>query len=392
MSSQGIKRRAFLAGGGALIGTLSLAGCSESTRSVGRRDDEAADEWPTLGQNTQNTKFNPGGAGPKSEPTVEWTYEGSNILTPPLVAGNSIVLSGIETLAALELDGTQRWERTYRGVFDELNEFTSIATVTEDIVCGTIRRQDRSFELVGFSHSGDRRWSINLGGPSVGATPFVMAVDGTIYTTIGVEFDEIVSPAVLAVDSLNGEILWSDSFENIRTYPMMTEQLVVVHSGDENLYAYDRETGDVRWQFNTQDASISRPVAFDETIYVQYGNEMVGLAADDGTVSVESMDQFGGDFAIVDGVVVESVGDTLRAFDIQRSELLWENGYSNTLNPPAIADGIVYVGGEDERMRAIDILSGEEQWSRSFSGETMRPIVAQGKVLTVSDDTLFSLV
>lgn len=98
-----------------------------------------------------------------------------------------------------------------------------------------------------------------------------------------------------------------------------------------------------------------------------------------------------GEFAFVDDAVIESVGDKLRAYDLQRDELLWEKDYPARLNPPAVADGIAYVGGEDKRIRGVEISTGQELWSRQLKDDVMRPVVAQGSVLVVSGETLYSL-
>lgn len=93
----------------------------------------------------------------------------------------------------------------------------------------------------------------------------------------------------------------------------------------------------------------------------------------------------------MDDVIIEPAGDTLRAYDLQRDELLWEQEYSASLNPPAVADGVAYVGGEDKRIRGVEIASGDELWSRQLEDDVLRPVVAQDRVLAVSGDTLYSL-
>jgi len=75
-----------------------------------------------LGQNPQNTKFNPGGAGPKEGPDIEWTYDVEYIFAPPVIRQDSIALSGIESLTVLDRGGTLRWQEAYQGVFDEVRE------------------------------------------------------------------------------------------------------------------------------------------------------------------------------------------------------------------------------------------------------------------------------
>jgi outer membrane protein assembly factor BamB len=392
-----VSRRKLLTAAGTMS-VIGSAGCSElpvsigDSRDIGKRDDSLSDEWPTIGQNPRNTKFNPGGAGPKDDPSVEWTYEAEHIFTPPALAGDTIVLSGIESLTILNTDGTRRWETTYQGIFDELRKYTSPVVVTEDIICSAVRRDDRRFQLVGFTPSGEVQWSIDIGNPASGATPFVTHVDGVIYASFGTRYDEIESPATVAINAETGDILRSMGAGEVSfTYPLITERYLLTHAANDRLYAFDTESGDIQWEFDTLNNRILRPVVSDDTVYVQYGNGVVGLSLEDGSISVEATDRFGGEFALVDGVVIEPADDTLRAYDLQRDNVLWEQEYPASLNPPAVADGVAYIGGEDKRIRGIEIATGDELWSRQLDDDVMRPIVAQDRVLAVSGDTLYSL-
>lgn len=396
-----VSRRRFLTTAGTAV-ALSSTGCSQLpggigqnsgvSRNIGERDESQPDEWPTLGQNPQNTKFNPGGAGPKDEPSVDWTYESENIFAPPVTNGDRIALSGIGTLSILNADGSARWTTsTGSGLFDELRSYSyPIVMTNEAVYTSTGGTLGTPLRIVSYSHDGDLRWEIELGDPSGGATPFVTYYDGIVYASIGANYSEIDSPSVMAISPDEGQAVWSETHNVSFSYPLVTEQAVISDT-NERLQAYDRETGNSLWEFDLLDTRIVRPVLGDGTVYVQYGNDTVGLSVDDGSTSIEATDSFGGRFAFVDDVIIEPAGDTLRAYDLQRDELLWEQEYSASLNPPAVADGVAYVGGEDKRIRGIEIASGDELWSRQLEDDVMRPVVAQGRILTVSGDTLYSL-
>jgi outer membrane protein assembly factor BamB len=194
----------------------------------------------------------------------------------------------------------------------------------------------------------------------------------------------------MAINPDDGEILWSKQHDISFTYPLVTDERVLFHA-NERLQAYEIETGDTLWEFDTLNNRIARPVVADDTVYVEYGDETVGLKLNDGSKGPEITKSFEGEFAFVDDAVIESVGDKFRAYDLQRDELLWEKDYPARLNPPAVADGIAYVGGEDKRIRGVEISTGQELWSRQLKDDVMRPVVAQGSVLVVSGETLYSL-
>jgi outer membrane protein assembly factor BamB len=397
----GLSRRRLLTTAGTAV-ALSTAGCSQLpggvgqnsgvSRTIGERDDDQPDEWPTLGQNPQSTKFNPGGAGPKDEPSVDWTYDSENILAPPAMAGSSIGLSGVEHLTALTLGGSRRWSITYTGLLDETQPNTFPVVLTEDVVCSSIRRDDEPAKLVAYTHDGELLWTVDLGEIYGSGTPFVTQDSGIVYVSLPVNFTEFGGAGIIAVDINGGEILWSENLDPLLPVaPVITEQFILSPTGNEQMLALNKQTGEVEWEFELLDRDIVRPVVSDGTIYVQYGNDTVGLSVDDGSTSFEATDSFGGRFAFVDDVIIEPAGDTLRAYDLQRDELLWEQEYSASLNPPAVADGVAYVGGEDKRIRGVEIASGDELWSQQLEDDVMRPVVAQDRVLAVSGDTLYSL-
>lgn len=395
-----VSRRGLLTSLGTSI-AVGMAGCSGSlsglsrnsggSRTIGERDTSLPDEWPTLGQNPHNTKFNPGGEGPKDEPSIEWTYSSGHIRAPPAISRSTVALSGVETFTILATDGTERLAINYSGILDELRSYSFPVTITDDIVCSAIRdRPGSPFRVVGYTHTGELDWEFELGNPSSGATPFVTHHNGSIFVSLGTAYDEITSPSIMAINPDDGEILWSKQHDISFTYPLVTDERVLFHA-NERLQAYEIETGDTLWEFDTLNNRIARPVVADDTVYVEYGDETVGLKLNDGSKGPEITKSFEGEFAFVDDAVIESVGDKLRAYDLQRDELLWEKDYPARLNPPAVADGIAYVGGEDKRIRGVEISTGQELWSRQLKDDVMRPVVAQGSVLVVSGETLYSL-
>lgn len=394
----GASRRGFLTAA-STVAVLGSAGCSElpggigqnssPDRTIGEREESQPDKWPTLGQNPQNTKFNPGGTGPKEEPSIDWTYDSENIFSPPAISGGSIGLSGVEHLTALTLDGSRRWKVEYTGLIDETRAYTFPIVVTENRVCSSIREiVDDSMKLVGYTHDGELRWEVELGDVERASTPSITQDDGTLYVTFST-FDGV---SVWTIEAESGEVLWSKNLDTpIFGDPVLTEQFVLLSTSDEKLLALDKESGELNWEFEILDSHIPRPVVDEDTVYVQYGSDTIGLSVDDGSISLDATDNFGGEFAFVDDVVIEPAGDTLRAYDLREDEVLWEQEYPASLNPPAVADGVAYVGGEDKRIRGIEIASGDELWSRQLKDDVMRPVVAQNKVLAVSGDTLYSL-
>jgi outer membrane protein assembly factor BamB len=221
------------------------------------------------------------------------------------------------------------------------------------------------------------------------STPFVGFDSGVIFVSLGGRYERVAFPGIVALDAETGDLAWSNAHEYSFTYPVVTEQVVISQSNDL-IQAYERGTGELPWEFDTLESRITRPVVAGETVYVQYGNDTVGLDLMDGSLRMEATEEFGGEFAFVEDIVIESDGDTLRGYHVEHETVLWEHEYAATLSPPAIADGVAYVGGEDKQLRGIKISSGEELWSLQLNDDVKRPVVAQERVLAVSGDTLHS--
>lgn len=104
----------------------------------------------------------------------------------------------------------------------------------------------------------------------------------------------------------------------IRTTPVLGEELVYVGSHDGNVYAVDRQSGDRRWAFETSGRVDSSPAVADGGLYV-------GSA--DGNVY---------------GLDAET-GDRLWAFKSGKA----------VISSPAVVDGTVYVGSTDGTVYAL---------------------------------------
>ncbi len=68
--------------------------------------------------------------------------------------------------------------------------------------------------------------------------------------------------------------------------------------------------------------------------------------------------------AVVDGVVYFGSDDNhLYAIDIKTGEEKWkfETG-AEVWSSPAVVDGVVYFGSDDNHLYAVDIKTGEEKW------------------------------
>jgi len=109
----------------------------------------------------------------------------------------------------------------------------------------------------------------------------------------------------------------------------------------------------------------------------------------------ETGDDVSSDPALSEGVVYFGSDDNhLYAVDIQTGEEKWkfETG-DGVYSSPALSDGVVYFGSDDNHLYALDAKTGEEKWKFETGGEVYSsPAVLNGVVYFGSgDDHLYTL-
>ena len=71
----------------------------------------------------------------------------------------------------------------------------------------------------------------------------------------------------------------------------------------------------------------------------------------------------------------------------QKSSLKWKFKTETGVTSPAVSDGVVYFGSEDDHLYAVDIKTGKEKW-KFESGDSIyyTPVVSDGVVYFGSKD------
>ena len=169
------------------------------------------------------------------------------------------------------------------------------------------------------AESGAEIWACETFGPVNGSQAldgqftFVTGCDKPVLRVIDAEAGQqetevplggllIASPAlledVLYFGTPDGEVIalawqeqrtvwtWSDPRrgQEIHSTPAVTDELVLIGSGDKRLHAIDRETGEERWNFETRGAVDSSPVVVGNRVFFGSADRTVyGVSIDDGT-------------------------------------------------------------------------------------------------------------
>jgi len=86
---------------------------------------------------------------------------------------------------------------------------------------------------------------------------------GTVFTGISQE------NAVYALDSETGDVQWQfQTNDVVHSSPTIVNEMVFIGSDDGNVYAIDATTGSEQWQFATGDEVHSSPIVVDGTLFI----------------------------------------------------------------------------------------------------------------------------
>lgn len=225
--------------------------------------------------------------------------------------------------------------------------------------------------------TGRQLWQYRTGGPVassaaiVGGTVYFVSYDGKLY----------------ALDSRTGSTKWkfatagerhfeakglhgmqpknqtvADPFDIYLSSPVIAKGVVYFGSGDNNLYAVDAASGDLRWKFPTGDVVHASPAYADGVLY--FGSWDSYFYAVDASTGKEKWRLHTGEDALIHNQV----------------------GFQSS---PAVVDGVVYTGCRDSNLYAIDAASGKEKWhfSTGLSWVISSPAVTRGKVIFGTSDS-----
>jgi len=171
----------------------------------------------------------------------------------------------------------------------------------------------------------------------------------------------------------------------VRGSPVVVGDLVLVGSGDGNLYALEASSGRERWRAALGGAVASAPAVADGLVFATSRERRV-TALDLATgrerwrfeTGPDLPFKWGWDFwlsspAVADGRVFVGSGDgNLYALDAKSGRKLWEAATGGRVrSSPAVAAGVVFVGSMTGRLHAVDAASGKPVWAFETEGVTI---------------------
>ncbi|WP_195431140.1 outer membrane protein assembly factor BamB [Morganella morganii] len=222
--------------------------------------------------------------------------------------------------------------------------------------------------------SGVEIWSVNLAektGFLSANIPAMLSGGLTVsgeHVYVGTERGTLI-----ALNANDGEIAWTaNAGGEVLSRPEVSDGLVLVHTGNGLLQAFDTASGEQRWSLNLDTPSLS--VRGESAPAVAMGAAFVG--GDNGRISAVMLGQ---------GQIIwqQRISQTTGTTEISRL-----NDVDMT---PVVADGRVYAIAYNGNLVAMDMRSGQILWKRDFG--SVNELVLDGESLYVvdQDDNVYGL-
>lgn len=367
-------------------------------------------DWPVRRYGPANRSFTPAATGPKTDVQTQWFLQFPHPVTGAVLRDGIVYAGVFGEFGVSALDaatGAQRWRREFAGEVIAANSDTVYLRTMDgglialETATGETRWSHRDLPgsiadlqalaeqvyavagnrlVVLNAETGNARTLAETDGQFVG----VAFVGGTLYTTeqdhYGTDYKD-PELIIRAIDANTGSEQWSfahDSFPPTR--PTVVDGTVYIGTGSHAVHAIDTKDGTQLWQ-------------------ADLGSSVTGLAAVPDTDSVE---------AATRGTVYAGCADyNLYAFDGETGEQQWQRRTRGVVNPPAVADGVVYASNttfvletepdgsvetetdgslaRDKAVHGFDGATGEQLWTVELD-----PMPMDGRTPTVGEEPLLT--
>jgi outer membrane protein assembly factor BamB len=216
--------------------------------------------------------------------------------------------------------------------------------------------------------------------------------DGNIiYATAGIS-------KVIAIDTTNGSIIWTAGFSSpVRSIPIVIDELVIVQSIDNKIYALNKDTGASVWTYmsNFEDLSsltVSTPLQAGNHIIAKFSNdEVVALDKSTGeeiwSNGLVSQQKFGliarsnfnsnNSFHLGENYLVtsNSKGNIFK-IDLQTGNTIWNKDVAATGKSWLASDFLFFISNANDLV-CLNMHDGSATWILSLS-----KLDEEGKMLT----------
>ncbi|MFN7119767.1 MAG: PQQ-binding-like beta-propeller repeat protein, partial [Saprospiraceae bacterium] len=334
-------------------------------------------------------------------PRLLWSFKtNGQVQSAPAIQGESIYFgSGDGKFYAADLKtGKEKWHFQTQGVV------VSSPTVANNLVYFTSRDQNLyALDAV----NGKKVWSLALGKE----LPYAWAFDNQLSSPTIVETTLYVGSGdgnIYALETKTGKEKWRFKTRGlVRATPTVANNVVYVGDTEGYFYALNANTGKETWRFATEGVNFDpakfgfdrKAIMFAATL----NDELVIFGGRDGffygVERATGKERWRVDHqvswimsnpALMGSKVFTGTSDGrfVQAVNLQDGKEIWRFSTQNVVwSSPAVADGVLYIGSDDNHLYALDAQTGQKRW-QFRAGARVRgvPAVKDGVVYVGSDD------
>jgi eukaryotic-like serine/threonine-protein kinase len=185
-----------------------------------------------------------------------------------------------------------------------------------------------------------------------------------------------------ALNAKSGKVIWTYKTGGYIGSPIVDNGVLYFGSYDSNVYALDAATGKLLWSYNTHSPANSSPAVANGMVYIAEDASVIALNASSGTeqwtFSVGS-----GTPTVANGIVYISGNDNnLYALNASTGALVWKKAVSGVeYEALAVANGMLFFGTDNSIMYAFNAQTGTQIWA--FTAKSLfsvSPAIANGVV------------
>ena len=351
--------------------------------------------FPRFQYDNRNTGFPPDAQGPQNSPTLRWQFDtdGNNHTTPAIHDGTAYFGGGggsnnqNNSVYAVDVrDGSEIWR------FDSDAAFQSCAAVGDAVYIA-----DNGGQLYALDPAdGSAEWSLDIGQASSTASPVV--------TTDRVYIGDPEAGGIVGVDTETGEPVWElDTQEGVPSSPAVMNGTLYYATETGMIRAVDVASETSIWEFSADGPVTGAPVINNGDVYVTTNTGTVhAITADTGderwtTVTDQPIHSSPAvndtSLYVGDGELFESPG-TLYSISTDTGEVEWEfqteSSYGGrqgaVIGSPTVGADGVYFGVDANAVYAVNKANGTELWRFDTSVVLSSPAIYEGVLYTGTDD------
>jgi outer membrane protein assembly factor BamB len=299
--------------------------------------------------------------------------------------------------------GTGAWTRVPATPQGPVAGPTSNVSLSENAT-GLTAGTQYEYQVCANSQPGNTFVCVGPDGTSSTTTKFTTATDWTQFR-YGPEgtgfnpFESTLSPS--NVTKLQQRWYARSDASLLASSPVVANGVVYASTSNGMLDAFDAFTGTAKWSYAKDSPNAGSPAVANGVVYDLSENTLYAIDASSGT-KLWSTPGPGGPYGswvvVAAGVVYAASEFGVSAFNATTGAALWKNVSVGADAVPAVSNGVVYTtaGGQSvlgpASLSALDATTGKVLWSApaSYQCVASSPAVANGVVYVVGDDSSFA--